>query len=531
MKRQFPELRPPALAPAFLALALMIGLLGPHPALAAEFDAADPASRVSRLRADPRFEDVLSRSFEVILSDSQRRSYADLRREDRITFRRRFWTANDPTPTTERNEFLEEHLARLEYVLRCFCAGDGVDWDDRGDVALRYGVPPSRVRYIGDLLTAYGSRGIDPSAEVWTYPGMEMAIHFIDPNLDGRYQLGQDTKALSARGRPVAVSQGEPSDGVSGPVDPPPVRRNIEAEHAEARARTMEEKGRRALADVPVSYGYAAPSEPIPFYYEVVTAKGAGGSTDLAVNYQLPIESLTVDRDAGAPRADVLKRLRVLTANHDVIVEDARMITLEAVSEDAILRGGLITDEWRLDTAPGEYVVEVSVEDTLTSRAGYGRSRVSVPDYTSASLSMSDISIATSVGGGSRFLRRGGAVVPQPIRAFGRDEELVVYFELYGLEGDRSGRSYFRVTTEITGLGYEEERGWLRRFVSRLFPEGVRSVSSSVDAWGEAPDTAHWYTVSLRNLAEDNYGIAVTITDLVAERSVTRDATFTVLER
>ena len=64
---------------------------------------------------------------------------------------------------------------------------------------------------------------------------------------------------------------------------------------------------------------------------------------------------------------------------------------------------------------------------------------------------MSDISIATAVGEGSRFVRRGGAVVPQPIRAFGRDEELIVYFELYGLQGDRAGRSYFSVTTEITG--------------------------------------------------------------------------------
>jgi hypothetical protein len=223
--------------------------------------------------------------------------------------------------------------------------------------------------------------------------------------------------------------------------------------------------------------------------------------------------------------------VRVLSADYDVITEDARTISIEAVSEGAIGRGGLVTDEWRLDTAPGEYVVEVSVEDTLTRRAGYGRSRVVVPDYTSAGLSMSDISIATGVGDGRRFRRRGGAVVPQPIRAFGRDEELVVYFEVYGLAGDRTGRSYFSVTTEITGLGYEGEKGWLKRFVSRLFPQGDHSVSSRVAGWGEAPDTAYWYAVSLENLAEDNYDLSVTVTDLVVERAVSRHTTFTVLER
>jgi GWxTD domain-containing protein len=524
----------PVFASVFAVFVMSLGAVGPRPSRAAELDAADPGSHVSRLRGDPRFEGVFSRSFEVILSDSQRQDYGRLTGGERITYRRRFWTANDPTPTTDRNEFLEEHLGRLEYVLESFCSEGEFDWDDRGDVALRYGVPPSRFCYAGDVFTSYGAMGIDPAAEIWTYPGMQMTIRFIDPTLNDRYQIGEDTKALSARGRPTIVLKSKPGVPVvdaSGPDDLPPVRRNIEAEHAQTRARTMEEEGLRALAEVPVSYGYAAPAPPIPLYYEVVTAKGDDGSSDLAVNYQLPVESVTVDRSGDALRADAIKRVRVLTADHDVIAEDARTISLQAVSEDAIRREGLITDEWRLDTAPGEYVVEVSVEDTLTGRAGYGRSRVVVPDYSSTLLSMSDLMIATGVGEGSRFLRRGGAVVPQPIRAFGRDEELIVYFEVYGLEGDRTGRSYFSVTTEITGLGYEGEKGWLSRFVSRLFPGGEHSVSSRVDAWGEAPDTAYWYAVSLENLAEDNYEITVTVIDLVAERSVTRRATFTVLER
>ena len=135
---------------------------------AAGLDAAAPGSHVSRLREDPRFEDIFSRSFEVILSDSQRRTYDGLWGEARTVHRRRFWTANDPTPSTDRNEFLEEHLGRLEYVLENFCPDDEFDWDERGDVALRYGVPPSRIRIIGDVFTSYGAMGIDPSAEVWT---------------------------------------------------------------------------------------------------------------------------------------------------------------------------------------------------------------------------------------------------------------------------------------------------------------------------------------------------------------------------
>jgi GWxTD domain-containing protein len=533
------KLEPPrywfiALTTALLLLPLPSGHGGAGSCRAQPPDAAAPGSHFSRLRDDPQYEDVFSRSFEAVLSDSQLQVYGGLRAENRVTYRRRYWTANDPTPSTERNEFLEEHLGRLEYVLECFCPDGGFDWDDRGDVALRYGIPPSRVTTIGDFLLTYGAFGMDPPAEIWTYPRMEMTIRFLDANLDGRYLVGEDLKRYTARPPPRIVNDGAsgvPKVDASGPTDAPPRPTNVEARHAAARARSMRDEGRRALAEVPVSYGYAPPAEPIPLYYEVVTAKGAGGATDVAVNYQLPIESVTVGEGAAVPSASLTKRVRVLSTDHDVITTDARTISLSGDVLGAAGRAGLVTDEWRLDTEPGTYIIEIAVEDTLTNRAGHGRSRVTVPDYSSPDLSMSDISIATSVGEGSRFLRRGGAVVPQPIRAFGRDEEAVIYIEVYGLEGDRAGRSYFSVTTEVTGLGYEEEKGWLSRFVSRIFPEGEHSVASRVEAWGEAPDTAYWYALSLENLAEDNYRMTVTVTDLVADQTVTREATFTVLER
>jgi len=496
-------------------------------------DAAAPDSRVLSLVEDLAFEEVLSRSFEAILSDSQLGVYASLGDAERAVYRRRFWNANDPTPATERNEFLEEHLGRLEYALETFCDGDGVEWDDRGDVALRYGVPPARSQTIGDFSLAYCGRGIEPPSEVWTYPRMGMSIRFIDPNLDGRYVIGEDTKHYSARGRPTEVGggvTGVPRVPDGRPAIPALVPTDVEALHAATQAQSHEAEGRRALAEVPVSYGYAAPAEPIPLYYEVVTAKGTGGATDVAINYQLPMDCVRFEGAGRALRGRITKRVRVMSTDHDVLTADARTVDLTFEGGGVEREEELITDEWRLDTVPGEYVFTISVEDTTSGRAGYGMSRVVVPDYSTDGLSMSDVLIASSVGDGGRFVRRGGAVVPQPIRAFRRAEELVVYVELYGLSGDRAGRSYFSVTTEVSGLGYEGEKGWLSRFVSRLFPEGQHAVSSRVDAWGDAPDTAYWFSLSLANLAEDNYDVTVTVRDLVGGGEVSRHATFTVLE-
>ncbi len=531
------------LAAIVLAAVVLAGLPNPAPSALAK-DAAggdkpiDPKpldskprepSTLERLAQKPIFEEVLSRSFETILPDSQRITYTELDLAGRSTYRRRFWRMNDPTPATARNEFLEQHLHRLAYALGNFDTRGDYLWDDRGDVALRFGVPPSRAKVMGDILLAFGSRGISPSAEVWTYPRMDMTIQFIDPNMDGRYVLGADTKTHSARSRPRSVSDPKHAAVVT-PTTPTPVARNIEAEHMTYVLESLAQQGQEALEDVPLSYGYRPPVEPILIFYEIVTAKGEGGLTDIAVNYQIPRNSLSFTAEGEGYVATLDKRVRVLDPDFDVVTEDARSITFRCDSEDATREATLVTDEWRIDAPPGEYVVGISLEDTLTGRAAHGRSRIAVPGYATSRLTMSDIQIASSIGEGSKFRRMDQSVVPHPIRAFEPDHEMIIYFELYGLEPSYTELAEFNVTTDISGHGYEGDKGAIERFFANLFPGKRHSVSSSIDATGSWPDTAFWYELSLKNLEEDNYDLTITVEDLASGQKVTRTATFTVME-
>ncbi len=180
------------------------------------------------LEGTPAYEEVLSRSFEEILSDSQRSDYTALD-DVRHVYRQRFWTWNDPTPATSENEFLEEHVRRLDCVLALFCEEGGLEWDDRGEIVLRFGIPKSRSQSMGDILAALGSRGISPPSETWTYYDAGLSITFIDPSLNGRYVLGEDIKHLSARGRPMVPRKGE--SNLLLPPEAPARPRNIEAEH------------------------------------------------------------------------------------------------------------------------------------------------------------------------------------------------------------------------------------------------------------------------------------------------------------
>jgi GWxTD domain-containing protein len=511
---------------AFLLMALIAAAAGPVGAVA---PGAPPA--LDDLILHPAFEDAYARSFEVILSDSQLQDYAALSDSARLVYRRRFWTANDPTPTTDGNEFLSEHLRRLSFAVAECCPHEEFVWDERGDIAVRFGVPGSRQRIIGDISTTPGRRGIEPSSEIWTYLGAGMCFRFADPNLDGAYVVRAEPAYLGAEAIPHGLPQRYRSENERmANLGPNLLPRNIEAEHVSYRTGSYVNRGIEVEREVPVSYGYVPPAPPIPLYYEVVTARGADGATDVAINYQLPLDCLTFSADGATPTAVFQKAVRVLSAEYDVVTSDARAIALTQERADALAAGGMITDEWRLDSAPGEYIIAVSVEDTLTGRVGSGLSRVVVPDYDHPGFRMSDIQIARSVGEGSRFLRMGGSVVPAPMRAFRRGADLVVYFELYGLSADGRGRSAFTVRTEISGRGYKGERGVIQRFFDRWFPRERHAVSSEVTEYGDAPDTAYWFAIDLRNLAEDNYDLVITVRDEGGRWEISRRATFTVLE-
>jgi GWxTD domain-containing protein len=483
----------------------------------------------------PNFDEFYERSFETILADTQLANYTSLSDAGRTRYRTRFWRRNDPTAATERNEFLEEHLSRVSYALWNFSSSDGPVWDDRGEVVIRFGVPSSRARVAGDIMTSFGSMGIQPNAEYWMYHGMDMQIEFIEPNVDGTYILGRDSKYVLAWGpstRPPGLQVKPAGDVIEayGPFQPPPVPRNIEGEHLAYRNKRTIDEGLQALDDVPVSYGYAPPIAPITVFYEAVTAKGPGGTTDLAVNFQVPMSDLGFREDGGGVTATLRKTVRVMTERFDVITLESRTVDVSCEDRDATLEAPLLTDEWRLEAEPGEYVVGICVEDTLTGRSGYGRSRIVVPDYDTASLALSDIQIATSVGRGNRFLRMGNMVVPQPMRAFEQDEEMYIYFEVYGLEEWDPGRGRFTVKAEVSGRGYDEDESWFSRVASKIFPERRCAVSTSVVAYGDTPDTAYWMILSLESLIEDNYDLTITVRDHASEQVATKSATFTVLE-
>jgi GWxTD domain-containing protein len=102
--------------------------------------------------------------------------------EERRALWDEFWREKDPTPTTPRNEFYEEHLKRFKYADRTFRTNMSEGWrTDRGRIYIIYG-PPDEIESLGMEIDQ------DPT-EIWYYTSSGRTFVFIDHTGFGDYIL------------------------------------------------------------------------------------------------------------------------------------------------------------------------------------------------------------------------------------------------------------------------------------------------------------------------------------------------------
>jgi len=86
--------------------------------------------------------------------------------EERELFIKAFWTQRDPSPGSDRNEFRDEHMRRLQYANRRFTAAGKPGWKtDRGKIYILLGEPKS--------IRNFNSLDIHFPADLWYYQGVE----------------------------------------------------------------------------------------------------------------------------------------------------------------------------------------------------------------------------------------------------------------------------------------------------------------------------------------------------------------------
>ncbi len=349
--------------------------------------------------------------------------------KERDAYLKRFWKSKDPTPTTGRNEFKEEHERRVAYAKYFFSSyfrGDRL-WDDRGKVYVKYGEPDERSANLSGVQEDIGSAYADATpyvdmlaGESWSYHRHNLEVWFQDKRGDGYYELV-----------PYA-----------GEVKPGYGKQSMEAIFAAQMASKIEIPTEKYLHD----YG----GEPLDYALDVVRFRNTEDEYEVSVSLGVPLKYLDSDDE----RISFVKSIVIFDNDYkEVALHNSEVNTKRSETS------GLLAVSWdRFILKPGEYTIGVEVKDLISQRVGIYKKNILLPSHVhSSQRGISQIVMATDIRKAapkdSLLLQRNGLVISSlPSRIYYPKQEIYFYYEIYDLKLDRSGRAYYIIQADLLNM-------------------------------------------------------------------------------
>ncbi len=363
-------------------------------------------------------------SFKLVASDEELKEYLNLPDSLREEWLFTFWKKKDPDPTTEENEFKIEFDRRVEHSLYFFgiSFGQPRPWDDRGDVYILYG-EPDETESPEYIFSRAGAKFISNStmsedgAVVWHYYKYgSFQFQEYPPNTD---IYRQDVYRRPGQ---------EPHGAIAGFY------------------KTMMEKVELAKAEFIPDFG-----SPLDFPWNYWKFWNEGDIYNVRVNVGVPIEKLGLLPDS------VDSNLGWLIFQEKVVISDEKRRTIacdsiwvkKEISKYLDRKELLFVDQYVCDSLfPGNYNIAVSVKDSASDRIGIylDTSVILVPHANlEAQEKITQLIIADSIWiadssyiekNGTKFIRNGLVIRPQPGNVFLLGQAPNFYCEFYDLKKD-----------------------------------------------------------------------------------------------
>ncbi len=455
----------PTRAEAMLAVAYTSFRLGRIGRAESTFVAAFPD--LPKL-ARERFEDIAP-----VASEEDTATLRRLPPARRAEFLRRFWREHDPDLASRENEAQLEYWARVAQAYFLFFNTKRREWDERGEVYVRYGAPehadynPLDVPSVHMFGHAYPMNYL-----VWSYPSLGMQVTMQDRLLSEYYLLPMSMYAS---------------------MDPHP-----DPDVLALRDDVLSSRGGRGVFPT-------LPPGTRPRAVDAVVARFSGERGPRLFG-QI--------QTAGAPDDDLTAEWVVLDT---AMVEVAR--ARRAPGASACDPVGVRSADFAAELPPGRYQVGFTLGDAAGGR-GVIRKNVDL----SAPLATLTLSDAVATCGRPDVTAQTPGVAPAVrIEALPGGEvrgagPLTVYFEMYDLRPDESGTSRFEY--EATVLSAEKDsRIWLQR----LLAPRPRIPAISAGRREEQPGNLRrqFLSIPVGELADGRYRLDILVRDLNAGSEAT----------
>ncbi|MFH1680140.1 MAG: hypothetical protein ABIH26_05775, partial [Candidatus Eisenbacteria bacterium] len=288
--------------------------------------------------------------------------------------------------------------------------------------------------------------------------------------------------------------------------------RDIEVDPVLARRYT--EKGMHRWREVVEinDYDFGGGKE-IPFVFDVSNLAGADGKTDMLIGFLVPLDEVAFEAREGVETAVLQRQAALFTTDYDLV--DRSVESLVHVRDPAAPRSNWIVTCDSFEVEPGSYVLALRVVDPATKNQGLFKTGLIVPDFEGDSVRVSDLVFAGAITSGEpeggAFTRGGFRIVPRPVRIYGPEEDVEIYFEIYHVTTGAGGRGLYEVQYTLFGTKAE-------RFVSFF---GGSSEGKLEPGIGQAfrtqsagPAARRHIRLDTASLPDDRYTLTIDVTDL-----------------
>ena len=215
--------------------------------------------------------------------------------------------------------------------------------------------------------------------------------------------------------------------------------------------------------------------------------------------------------------------------SRDMLAERRR--TIYGLRTDQIVdfsETSLWVDTQKLEAPPGEHEVSVEFETASGGTVAVQRRSVSVPDFETGELAVSDLMLAYRIEESedgkphtaAEFVRDGLTVHPAPWSVFSHEQPIYLFFEIYNLRQDEEGRTRYEV--EAVLIPKDDSKG-IGTLVKGIFGGGKKGVSVSLPGEGTTPDEGQYLILDAANQVPNQlYTLRLKVRDLIAGKEVER---------
>ncbi len=286
---------------------------------------------------------------------------------------------------------------------------------------------------------------------------------------------------------------------------------------------------RTAAAAVPERYVIPADERPFDFYFDQAKFRGketSGSRVEIYCGVPMPATTYLEGQDATGLRTTC--RVALADKNNGAIYRsESELIYFE--EGDRTGGQGFIPHIAKLDVPPGEYTLDVRMENRLDGEIGVYRKYLTVEPYPPGPLKLSDVQLAWKVTEGvaqGKFSKSGLQIVPMPTRHYKQAQPVYVYYEIYNLRRDEFGTTNYTVEYMIRSGA---PPGVISR-IFRAFKGGTEEEEISVaqEQLGTKETEASYIELDLSETLPGETVLNVTVKDLNSGETATSETKFTI---